>query len=92
MIKRTLLCPFQIQGNILILDDCPYKFELEVVGSRHYIFYPRSGLEYSLALSGMISYLPVRITSQEDIFSCDEIKFTCGDVAWAPNYDRYEKE
>ena len=53
--ERILLCPFQIRANGLTVEDFSRKFESEGRSIRSSMVYHKSGLGFSLALSGMIS-------------------------------------
>ena len=59
---------------------------------RNYIICPQSGLEFTLLLSSVISYLPVSTPGQEELIYCEDIELKSVDVTWDPNKDENYKE
>ena len=65
--ERSMLRLSQMRSDGLIVDDCTRYFESESIRIRHYIVCPRSGIEPTLALSDVISYIPVWTHIQEEL-------------------------
>ena len=88
---RRLLTPLKMSSNGSIVEDFSRQSKSKGIRIRQYNFFPQSGIEFILGLSGVISYLPVRTPIREELIYCEEIKVTSGDVAWDPNYDGFDK-
>lgn len=54
----SLICMFQIRSNGLIVKDFLCKFEIEGRRISQFVLCSQSGIEFTLEISGFISYLP----------------------------------
>ena len=79
-LKHSLLCPNQLRHFGLQVNDVPKEF---VSGSSHSIIIPDHGLEIPLELSGVISYIPTRLPTQEELSQCLQVEIT-SPSPWLP--------
>jgi hypothetical protein len=90
-IKQTLLCANQMQANGLDVHDVPRQFDQE---SLHSVVIPQHDLTIPLSMEGVISYLPTRKPTQEEMTEFRALDSTSwieltSDVAWEPYSDSF---
>jgi hypothetical protein len=78
--KHSLLCPNQLRHYGLKVNDVPQEFGS---GSSHSIIIPDFDLELPLELSGVISYLPTRMPTEDELLQCQHIEITSSNP-WLP--------
>jgi hypothetical protein len=78
--SHTLLCPNQLRANRWEVQDVPKQFDAE---SAHAIIDPTGTFRMPLEMSGMISYLPTRRPTDEELETCVSYDLT-SDVPWEP--------
>ena len=74
------------------MDDVPKHLSPDGK-SEHHISIEEMELKMPLELRGVISYLPVRYPTAEDLFTCEQVYMTSSDK-WDPysnNFERQEK-
>jgi hypothetical protein len=75
-----LLCPNQLYANRWKVQDVPRQFNAEVA---HAIINLTGHLRIPLELSGMISYLPMRRLTDEELKTCFLYHLT-SNIPWEP--------
>ena len=80
MANRSLLCPNQLRANDVIVNDVPRWSDPQ---SSHSLYFPEHDLHVPLRVDGVISYLPTRKPTQEELDTCTRIELT-GDATWDP--------
>jgi hypothetical protein len=78
--SHMLLCPNQLQANGWKVQDMPKQFDAELP---HAIINPTGHLWMPLKMSGVISYLPMRRPTDEELETFVLYDLT-SDVPWEP--------
>ena len=76
----------------MIFEDFPCKFKTEGRRIKPSNICPQSGIEFTLAISRVISYLPVNMSRQEELLYRGYIKLKSGGVTWDTYDDGQYKE
>ena len=77
-LPSTLLNLNQARSNGVVVDDVPRQF-----GGTHSLFIPKHNLRIPLRIQGVISSLPVRLPSIEELETCEWIELTA-EEEWDP--------
>jgi hypothetical protein len=85
-LPATLLNLNQARSNGVIIDDVPRQF-----GGTHSIFIPQSNLRIPLQLHGVLSCLPVRRPTIDEIETCEWVELT-SDEEWDPKSSRMQEQ
>jgi hypothetical protein len=78
--SHTLLCSNQLRATGWKVQDMPKQFNAELA---HAIINPTGTLQMPLKMSGVISYLPMRRPTDEELETCISYDLT-SDVPWEP--------
>jgi hypothetical protein len=89
-LSTSLLNPNQMRSNGIIVDDTPVHLSHDNA-STHSIFIPELNLQIPLQLDGIISYLPTRIPSADELETCIHIPLTSL-VEWDPYSDDFNRQ
>ena len=81
--ENSLLCPNQARDNGVIVNDIP-KFLDPSGKSTHSIYFPMEDINLPLDMNGLISYLPVRYPSDNDLDHCQQLDLTSA-INWDPS-------
>jgi hypothetical protein len=76
----SLINANQMRANGHVVEDCPQQFDAK---SSHSIK-TRCGLDISLSIRGVISYIPMRKPTANEIATCPRIEMT-SDMPWDPH-------
>ena len=80
-LEVSLVPPNQLRSNGLVVDDVPKQFTKG--RSLHGIYVPEKNLTIPFSLRGMMSYIPVRLPSEEEMERCQRIQMT-SEEDWRP--------
>jgi hypothetical protein len=82
LLPHILLNPNQLRANGIIVNDIPKH--LSHGTSSHSIDFTTEGIKLPLLLKGIISYLPVRMPTQEEVDQGITLEITAENVEWEP--------
>jgi hypothetical protein len=85
-LPSTLLNLNQARSNGVVVDDVPRQF-----GGTHSLFIPKHNLRIPLHIKGVISSLPVRLPSIEELETCEWIELTA-EEEWDPQSHQLEEQ
>jgi hypothetical protein len=85
----TLLNPNQMRMNGLEVDDVPKHLAKDPTVATHSIYIPEEDIHIPLSMRGVISCLPVRLPTAQEIESCRWITLT-SDMEWDPHSEEFE--
>jgi len=88
--EHTLICPNQARTNGVIVDDIPKHLSHDNK-STHSIYFPSEDVRLPLYLKGIISYLPTRYPTNDEINNCKWLIVT-SDEAWNPYDDTFAEQ
>ena len=83
--SHTLICPNQARTNGVIVDDVPQHLSHDN-SSTHSIYFPNEQVQIPLCLRGIISYIPTRYPTDNELNECKWLVVT-NDAPWNP-YDK----
>ena len=89
-LRPSLICPNQLQENKIIVDDVPKHLSPDGK-SEHHISVEEMELKMPLELRGVISYLPMRYPTVEDLRMCEQVYMTSSDE-WDPYSNDFERQ
>jgi hypothetical protein len=85
----TLLNPNEMRMNGLEVDDVPKHLAKDPTIATHSIYIPEQDICIPLSMHGVISCLPVRLPTIQEIESCRWITLT-SDMEWDPHSEEFE--
>ena len=80
-LEVSLVPPNQMRANGLVVDDTPKQFTKG--RSLHGIHIPEKNMTIPFSMRGMMSYIPIRLPSEEEMESCQRIMMT-SEEEWRP--------
>ena len=80
-----------MRAHGLIVNDCPKQFS-KPDEMAHSIYVPNLDLNIPLSMNGVISYIPVRYPTSEEIETCVMVELTSQDVRWEPYSENFLKQ
>jgi len=87
---HTLICPNQARNNGVVVDDVPRHLSHDN-SSTHSIYFPEEDICLPLSLRGIISYLPTRYPTNDEIDKCKWLIVT-NDAPWNPYDDVFAEQ
>jgi len=84
----SLLNPNQMRYNGVEVDDIPKHLARDPSKATHSIYFPEHNIRIPLTMRGVISCLPVRKPTVQEVESCRWINLT-SDVDWDPHSDDF---
>jgi hypothetical protein len=85
-LSNSLINPNQMRMNGEEVDDVPKHLSSK---STHSIYIPEHNLKIPLSMRGVISYIPVRKPTVQELESCWWITLT-SDMEWDPHSEDFE--
>jgi hypothetical protein len=87
-LPHIILNPNQLRANSIVVNDIPKH--LSEGKSSHSIDFKEENIKLPLLLKGVVSYLPVRTPTQEEIDSCTTLVATAENIEWEPYSEEFE--
>lgn len=89
-LSTSLLNPNQLRANGIVVDDTPIHLSSDGQ-STHSIFIPDIDLRIPLQLDGIISYIPTRLPTSDEINNCLHVILTSS-VDWDPYSEDFNRQ
>jgi hypothetical protein len=88
-LDHSLICPNQARHNGVVVDDVPKHLSHDGQLT-HSLFFPQENMRIPLSLRGVISFLPTRYPTNNEINNCRWLIVT-GDDDWEPYNETFEE-
>jgi hypothetical protein len=89
--RTSYLNPNQLRHHGLVVNDVPKHLSINPNDDAHSIFLPLVNLRIPLHLKGIISYIPIRYPSDDELNSCEWFDIT-SDKDWDPASPLFEEK
>jgi hypothetical protein len=89
-LPASLISPFQLRSNGIIIDDCPKPISPNLSPSSHSIYIPSMDLRTPLQLQGIVSCFLTHFPSDYELNHYPWVELT-SDQEWNPNDKRFQE-
>ena len=89
----SLIPPFVMRLADIIIDECPKFLSKSPTIENHSVYFPEHGLRLPLQIYGIISYLPARTPTDEELDNPEmQLELTPDVPDWDPHSDTYQQQ
>jgi len=89
-LPNSLINPNQMRANGLEVDDIPKHLLRDPSKSMHSIYIPDHDIRLPIAMRGVISYLPIRKPTIQEMEACRWVNLTA-EAEWDPHSNEFEE-